>query len=294
MKSKENDMKTNSIGSKILHFPLTKIIIGFFVVAGLSGGSQHGLEQIFANTFTSKEIMELVVGIFTIFIAIGLYYFLFREYEKRKIDELSLQKFGLNIGTGLFLGAVLMSLTTLVIYLYGSYSVVSVNPFSYLLPALTMALTSSIIEEILFRGILFRIIEEKLGSYLALCLSALIFGLMHLMNPNSSLLVAIGLSIQAGLLLGVLYMFSRNLWLPIGVHFAWNFTLGGVWGAPVSGMLLEKTLFTSSLRGNELVTGGPFGPEGSVQATVFCLLATSLFFIPCLKQGKVRRPFWIK
>lgn len=287
-------MKTNNIGSKILHFPLTKIIIGFLIVAGLAGGSQMGIGKLLENLLGNKEITDLISALGAALVAIGSYWLLFKWYEKRKIDEIGTLDLGKNLLTGISLGFGLMTATILVIYFNGSYKVLALNSIAYLLPALAMALSSAVLEEILFRGIVFRIIEEKLGSYLALALSALIFGLMHLLNPNSSLWVAIGLSIQAGLLLGVLYMYSRNLWLPIGVHFAWNFTLGGVWGAPVSGLQLEKSLITSTLQGNELVTGGAFGPEGSIQATAFCLLATSLFFIPCLRSGKVWNPFWIK
>ncbi len=287
-------MKTNNIGSKILHFPLTKIIIGFLIVAGLAGGSQMGIGKLLENLLGNKEITDLISALGAALVAIGSYWLLFKWYEKRKIDEIGTLDLGKNLLTGISLGFGLMTATILVIYFNGSYKVLALNSIAYLLPALAMALSSAVLEEILFRGIVFRIIEEKLGSYLALALSALIFGLMHLLNPNSSLWVAIGLSIQAGLLLGVLYMYSRNLWLPIGVHFAWNFTLGGVWGAPVSGLQLEKSLITSTLQGNELVTGGAFGPEGSIQATFFCLLATSLFFIPCFRSGKVWKPFWIK
>lgn len=287
-------MKTNNIGSKILHFPLTKIIIGFLIVAGLAGGSQMGIGKLLENLLGNKEITDLISALVAALVALGSYWLLFKWYEKRKIDEIGTLDIGKNLLTGISLGFGLMTATILVIYFNGSYKVLALNSIAYLLPALAMALSSAVLEEILFRGIVFRIIEEKLGSYLALALSALIFGLMHLLNPNSSLWVAIGLSIQAGLLLGVLYMYSRNLWLPIGVHFAWNFTLGGVWGAPVSGLQLEKSLITSTLQGNELVTGGAFGPEGSIQATVFCLLATSLFFISCLRSGKVWNPFWIK
>lgn len=287
-------MSIKNIGSKILHFPLTKIIIGFLIVAGLAGGSQMGVGKLLENLVGNKEITDLISALVVALVALGSYWLLFKLYEKRKIDEIGTSCLGKNLLTGISLGFGLMTATILVIYFSGSYTVLALNSISYLLPALALAISSAVLEEILFRGIVFRIIEEKLGSYLALTFSALIFGLMHLLNPNSSLWIAIGLSIQAGLLLGVLYMYSRNLWLPIGVHFAWNFTLGGVWGAPVSGLQLEKSLITSALKGNELVTGGAFGPEGSVQATFFCLLATSLFFIPCLRAGKVLKPFWIK
>src|SRR5690606_38179680 len=111
-------------------------------------------------------------------------------------------------------------------------------------PPLTMAFTSAIFEEILLRGIIFRILEEKLGSYIALFISALIFGALHLANPNSSITAAVGLAIQAGLLLGAAYIYTRNLWFPIAIHFAWNFTQSAVFGANVSGGSISKTLIT--------------------------------------------------
>jgi len=287
-------MKTKNLGHQILHFPLTKIILGFLVVAGFAGGIKIGLGKLLEDLIDNKDGQDLILAIIASAIAIGCYWLLFRFYEKRKIAELSTDNIGRNLMLGIFLGVILMSLTIFVIYLSGSYSIVALNPISYLVPALALAISSAILEEILFRGILFRIIEEKLGSYIALMLSALVFGLLHLMNPNSSLIIGFGLAIQAGLLLGVLYMYSRNLWLPIGIHFAWNFTLGGVWGASVSGIPLEKSLITATIQGNEWVTGGQFGPEGSIQATLFCLVATTLFFILCYKQNKIQKPFWVR
>jgi len=77
---------------------------------------------------------------------------------------------------GIALGVVLQSLTILVIYLKGGYSVISINPVLFIIPPLTMAFTSAITEEVLIRGVVFRIIEEKLGSYFALVISAALFG----------------------------------------------------------------------------------------------------------------------
>jgi membrane protease YdiL (CAAX protease family) len=282
------------LGHRILRFPLTKIIIGFLVIAGFAGATEAGLGKLLENALSNKDLSDLISAIISSAVGIACYWAIFKLYEKRKITEIGTSGIGKNLLTGIALGFTLMSSTTLVIYLSGSYKIVAVNAVTHLLPALAMATSSAILEEILFRGVLFRIVEEKLGSYISLVISALVFGLLHLMNPNSSLLIGIGLAIQAGLLLGVLYMYSRNLWLPIAVHFAWNFTLGGVWGAPVSGMLLEKSLITSSFQGNELITGGSFGPEGSIQATLFCLVATTLILMMCYRQNKIQKPFWAK
>jgi membrane protease YdiL (CAAX protease family) len=157
-----------------------------------------------------------------------------------------------------------------------------------------MAFTSAIFEEILMRGIIFRITEEKLGSYIALFISAILFGAMHLGNPNSSLIAAIGLAIQAGLLLASAYIYSRNLWFPIAIHFAWNFTQSAIFGANVSGTSISQTLITSKIEGAEWFTGGEFGPEGSIQATAFCFIATVILLILSHREGKIIRPYWKK
>lgn len=157
-----------------------------------------------------------------------------------------------------------------------------------------MAATSSILEEIIVRGIIFRIMEEKLGSYIALIISAIIFGVLHLANPNSSILAAAGLAIQAGLLLAAAYIYTRNLWFPIAVHFAWNFTQSAIFGAAVSGTKTSKTLITSHIEGEKWFTGGAFGPEGSLQATVFCFIVAVVLMVSSSKKGNIVRPYWRK
>jgi uncharacterized protein len=215
-----------------------------------------------------------------------------RFYEQRAVSELTTRGLGRNLLTGILLGTILQSLTIFVIYLFGGFAVVAVNPVSFLLPSLTMAFTSAIFEEILVRGIVYRILEEKLGSYIALFVSAAIFGGLHLGNPNSSIIAAVGLALQAGLFLAAAYMYTRNLWFPIAIHFAWNFTQAGIYGASVSGNAIGKSLFTTEITGSNWYTGGAFGPEGSVQATVFCLLATVGLLILILKEKNIIKPFW--
>ena len=285
------DMK--KIGKKILYSSVVKIIIGLIVCSGVGVLGEILISKLL-DLSGINQMKYLIVGIFTAILAIISYSILYKIYEKRNITELSINGIGKNLIIGVILGAVLQSLTILVIYIKGGYTVVSINPIVFILPSLTISFAVAISEEILIRGILFRIIEEKLGSYLALFISALIFGALHLVNPNSSLIVCIGLAIQAGLLLAVAYMYSRNLWFPIAIHFAWNFTQGGIFGANVSGGGLSKTLITSQIEGAEWFTGGAFGPEGSIQATIFCLTATIVLLILCHKKGKIIKPYWNK
>ena len=88
----------------------------------------------------------------------------------------------------------------------------------------------------LFRGILFRWIEEFGGSWVALAVTSLLFGFGHIVNPNATALSSFAIALEAGLLLGGAYMLTRNLWLAIGLHAAWNFTQGFVFDVPVSGI----------------------------------------------------------
>ncbi|TDX01927.1 CPBP family intramembrane glutamic endopeptidase [Dinghuibacter silviterrae] len=265
---------------KILDFPLRKILIGLIVIVGVIQLGQRLIDQ------------KLVRAIVVVILTLAAYILLFRFYEKRKITELSPN--GMYLVVGILLGALLQTLTIGVIYLNHDFTVISINPIAAVLPGLIMAFTAAIIEEVLIRGVLFRIMEEKLGSLLALGISALIFGLLHLANPNSSLITAMGIAIEAGLLLGVAYMYSRNLWFPIAIHFAWNFTQSGIFGASTSGVAISDSLLTSKIQGATWVTGGAFGPEGSVQAPVFCLVATGVLMVLCYRQGKIVPPFWKK
>jgi len=285
-------MCKKSIGQKILHFPLTKIIIGISVVISVFSFSKSFLSGVFQTDLLTKDVIHLIITIISSILSVVAYIYLYKFYERREITEFSTHGIGKNLALGILLGVLAQSLTILVIYVMGGYSVVSINPFLYIIPPLAMAFSSAIFEEILFRGIIFRITEEKLGSYIALVISALIFGGLHLANPNSSLSAGIGLAIQAGLLLGAAYIYARNLWFPIAIHFAWNFTQTAIFGASVSGNAISKTLITSKISGADWFTGGPFGPEGSIQATFFGLLAAIILLILSHKKGHIIKPYW--
>ena len=280
--------------AKFLYNPLTKIIIGIIVIGFAVAIGQLGGNALLEKVHISTDYKNVIVGILIAALALASYITLFSFYEKRQITELKFAHFGKNAGIGFSSGFILQSLVILVIYAYGGYSVLSINPISYVLPGFAIALASAIFEEILFRGIIFRLTEEKLGSTMALVVSALIFGLLHLQNKNSSFLSAMSIAVQAGVLLGASYIYSKNLWLPIFLHFAWNFAEAGIYGAVISGNTITKSLFTSKFSGSELITGGLFGPENSIQATVFCLILGIVFIIIAKRQNKFVKPYWKK
>jgi hypothetical protein len=137
-----------------------------------------------------------------------------------------------------------------------------------------------------------RLLNARYGSLPALIFSALIFGAMHKMNPDATWLSALAVAIEAGLLLGLAFLASGTLWLPIGIHFAWNFMQSGVFGLNVSGFALPEGLLSTQISGPLWATGGAFGVEQSVQAVAFCIVATAWFYRMAKAKGRLVKARW--
>lgn len=224
--------------------------------------------------------------------ALLAYLFLVRVIERRPLSELSLHRL-LPLGiAGLLGGAVLFSAVVGALWLLGSYHVIGTHPDAPWLPALLMVgLGAGIGEEILFRGVLFRIVEEGLGSWIALIASALFFGMAHLHNPGATPWSSVAIAVEAGLLFGLLYHLTRSLWVCMGLHAAWNFMQGTVYGIPVSGMHSEGWLI-SNRSGPDWLSGGAFGAETSVVALALCTLCSAALLIVALRRGSLVPPYW--
>lgn len=127
--------------------------------------------------------------------------------------------------------------------------------------ALGLMFIVAIGEELVFRGYLLGNMMQSSSKEAALVFSALVFAILHSLNPNFNLTAFINIFL-AGLLLGINYIFTRNLWFGILLHFSWNFFQGSVLGFPVSGLQLSSLLQQNS-SGSILLTGGEFGLEAS-------------------------------
>lgn len=279
---------------KIFNFPLTKIILALIVTMALVIIGQQIIGKLLGLTALDRNYRNLIKGIFVSILALTGYILFFKYYEKRKVTELATNGLAKNLSIGILIGVVLQSLTILVIYVTGGFSIIAVNPVSFIIIPLTVAFTAAILEEILIRGILFRVLEEKLGSYIALAISAIIFGALHLTNPGATLVSALCVAIEAGVLLGAAFMYSRNLWFPIAIHFAWNFMQSGIFGAITSGTEKAESLLVTKIEGSVWITGGEFGPEGSFQAIIFCSIASVILLFLCHKENKIVKPYWKK
>lgn len=278
------------IARRIVAFPLTLMIVEFFGIGIAASAASVVLHKVVTEGTPGYFFGGLTVAVLAILIYLGAR----RWIERRANDELPLALLGSEIPLGLLIGAGLFTLMTGIVALLGGLAVERVNGMGALWAMLAMAVTSGTIEEILFRGILLRHIEAMLGTWAALAITSALFGLAHLANPGASLFAAFAIAMEAGILLGAAYLWKRRLWIPIGIHAAWNFTQGWVFSVPVSGGKVPEGLLVTTRNGPDWLTGGAFGLEASVIAMLVATAAGLILLVRVVRQGGIRPPMWVK
>ncbi len=262
---------------------LLRLVAGLVVVIGVRILAEGGL--------AAAGVPELLGLLVTAALVLGAYAGLVRLTEKRWPAELAPRRAAPELLLGVLVGAGLFAVTVGILRLLGYYHVDGTNPVGVIGAALGAAVLAGVFEELLVRGVLFRILEESLGTWIALALSAAAFGALHLGNPAATPFSAAAIALQAGVLLGLAYVATRRLWLPIGLHMAWNFTQSGVFGVRVSGTEYQG-LLRSHLSGPAWVSGGDFGMEGSTITVVVCLLAAAVLLAWARRRDRIVRPAW--
>lgn len=272
----------------LVYSPLARIVIfvlPMLVLLFATGTLVHKLGWTADGpTTTSFGMADLLVRALPALIA---HLLLVRLLERRRVDELAPGKWMPGGLAGIAVGLLMVSAVVGVLGMLGSYQVTGFNPHMNWLGTLTLTgLGAAIGEEIMFRGVLFRIVEEGLGTWWALAVSALFFGAIHLPNAGATVWSSAAIAIDAGLLFGLLYHVTRSLPACIGLHAAWNFAQGTVYGVTVSGNKADGWL-VSTLRGPDWLTGGEFGLEASVvMVAVSGLFAFGLLMI-ALRRGSL-------
>jgi len=281
---------------RILTFPLTRLVIAVvvFLLIGTAVSFALALLTTTPAGLLTGEIVQALA-------ALGALLFVGLVIERRSLAQIGFPRDRAlpDLGRGLLLGAILLTLVVGIMALAGWYRVLgfawqglSENAAAVALAGLVLTAVIAIAEEVIFRGVFFRIVEEWVGSWIALALSALLFGLAHVSNPNSSLWAGIAIGLEAGVLFGAIYIFSRGLWFPIGLHWTWNYFEGWVYGTPVSGIAVPG-LINSTTEGPIHCTGGAFGPEASVVAVVVCGGAGLYYLVRCHQERRIYTPSWL-
>jgi membrane protease YdiL (CAAX protease family) len=266
----------------MLTFPLARIVVGI-VVCGLA---MLAINSVLRSLLASEAgIARSVRWLLSAAFMLSTYYQLFRRYEKREITELSARGSLCESLLGLIAGALSVSLIIGVLYVLGYYEVLSIGGASALLLLLLLFITLSVFEEVIFRGIIYRITEESLGTNLALAISAVLFGLAHLANQHANAVSFLSAA-SGGILAGLLFSLTRRLWLPIFFHAGWNWAQASL-GVAVSGMEDMPGVIESRLDGPHLITGGPFGPENSAVTILLVFMLCGVAYYLTWKRRHV-------
>ena len=224
-----------------------------------------------------------------IVVPLVLYWGFVRLAERRRVRELGGGWRGALEGvTGLALGAGLFAAVIAILAAADAYGLIGRDAWvvvQWSAPAAAVAFR----EELLYRGVIQRVSEERLGTWLALAFASVWFGWQHADNPNAGLFDGVMIALFGGVLLGACFVVTRRLWLAVGVHAAWNFVEGGVFGTPVSGYAIPGVL-RSSLSGPEWLTGGTFGPESSLVTLAVTSAASAALLVVAWRRGNLRRP----
>lgn len=259
-------------------------LLFFFVIYALTQGLT-GLAGRAGQGAASAAALLCGIGV------LGLYSLWNRVWDGladlRKENDIPMGRCLPETGKGFQTGIIYFALVAGVIALAGCYRIKEVNfDFMAQLRFLTLFFLVAVLEEVIFRGILFRMIDERFNTVSAFVVSALVFGAAHLANPGATWWAGLAIAIEAGIMLSAAYKYSGTLWMPIGIHWAWNYTQGNILGFAVSGGNARESLFIPEISGPEIITGGPFGAEASIVAVVIGSLLSALLIIAWLRRSR--------
>jgi uncharacterized protein len=263
-------------------------LIVFFVVLTLTYAAVPALATPFKlrlQAIVPENLIFIGMATGSVVLSILAYRLLVRWTEKRPADELGAANAVPQFLLGSLIGLGLFCIVYAVYFALGIATFKGMGSTAGLGVALAVGISSGVCEELVMRGGVFRIVESGLGTFIALVFSALLFGFLHIFNPGATLLSSVAIALEAGILLAAAYAVTRSLWLAIGLHFAWNFTEGGIFGAQVSGGKMTG-LLDIPLHGTTLMTGGSFGPEASLPAIVVCTAAGLIMLAIAIRRGE--------
>lgn len=257
-----------------------RLVKQLVVVAVVAFAGSRAVAAVHGNAF-----LTLILGTATAALALFAYRWIVGRTERREVTELARAGAGRSFGRGTLLGAGLFAAVIANIAFLGGYEVAGRGSLGGAIALLGFMAAAAVTEELMFRGIVFRIVEGRFGTWWALGLTGALFGLSHLFNAHASLWGAIAIAIEAGGMLAAAYAATRSLWLPIGLHFGWNYAEGAIFGTQVSGTDTPEGLLHGSMSGPALLTGGEFGPEGSLYAVLAGTVVTIVFLGIARRRG---------
>lgn len=271
------------------------LLLGGVVVLGAMFAFRQGALPLIQSAFgLDADAVSAVRRVGLLATALLAYWAFVRLYERRVAAELSLRPLPIMFG-GLG-GALLVAVPIALLFALGAYALVGTRELAWSLSGVAAVIAvAATLEELIYRCLLFRIVERSWGTWVALMVQALIFAAVHLENvEGAGIAVAVTMLLAVtvvGLLWASVFVLTRSLWAAAANHAAWNFTIL-LSGVPLSGIEDWRAMapLQTALNGPDWLTGGMFGPESSVLVITCASLATVFLLRRAYATGHIRPP----
>lgn len=236
---------------------------------------------------SGNPILTLIGGLVTAGLAVLVYHWSVRWAEKRSPAEVGLKSAPGGLALGILIGFVWFGSVIFNIAALGGYRVDGYGSVAGPVGLLGFMAAACVTEELMFRGVLLRVLQDRFGTWIALLVTCVLFGCWHLLNPDATVWGAVAIAVEAGGALGAAYIATRKLWVPIGLHFGWNFAESAIFGTEVSGNGSNQGLLHGVTSGPAYITGGQFGPEASPYTIVFGIVIAVIFLLIARRKGRL-------
>lgn len=287
----ETEALKRPIWLRIWQFPLVSMVVALVLVIGVAWLSSLAVEYVIDPNVTGP--LGLFLGVISLIaLCLIVYKLAIRHLGAKKHDDLPFDTIALrDTVLGFAAGTLLISSCVGLAALFGVYRITGWGSFAHWPEILILTgLYAGFFEELLIRGIVLRWLEELTGSWIALALSSLLFGLLHAGNDNATFFSSFAIAVEAGILLGAAYMLTRSLWLAMGLHAGWN-VAQGLWDVPISGNDFSG-IVNAQMEGPVLLSGGGFGLEATIFTLVVATGAGIWMLTRAANTGRIVKPIW--
>ena len=250
-------------------------------------------------TADRATVME-VFGHYGIFFQLGSFFFMallvflwVKFREKRPFSSLGFFKEGWlkELGRGFLIGAAQFSLVVALLLLTGTGSLelaeLSLEPVLFILALIPFWILQGGTEELVTRGWLFPAVSAKSNIFIGILISSALFGALHLFNPGVTVLSIVNIILD-GIFACFLMLKYDNMWVLAGMHGAWNFVQGNIYGIQVSGQGASTSILNYSSQSSvDLLSGGAFGAEGSIFASIVLIGCIAYLYWSLKKENRL-------
>ena len=259
------------------------LIIPYLFIAGIFqvfGGLIAGIDIAdFESQKTSYQ--HLLISIFDLIGTFFVLWIFMKFVDKEHFIKLGFESKGKlkTFVIGIFIGLIIMTLAYLILIYLKEIFFIRINfQFRELLVTIALYSIVAVVEETLFRGYILKNFMNSLNKYIALIISSILFSLMHCINPGINFFSLLDLFL-AGIVLGLPYIYTKNLWFSIAMHLSWNL-FQTLYGFNVSGLDTYSIIEFRIIDAN-LINGGAFGFEGSylsIIAEILTLVGIEIYY----------------